>query len=269
MKKVTQGNSVEFTNIPILNAKASLEGVTLTPEDAFVLSRINGKSSIAEIQKIVGFDANKIKAIFEKLVSHSLVVFQESVSAKSEAIKNEKKITNTIQKRIREKFELLEKNKLYEFLEVERGATDEELERGYFQMSKEFHPDRFFKEPLGPFKKMLEEVFNGIQEAYQTLKDPELKKQYIQQLRKRKVQAEPVKEQEIKSPTGRSLKNVEYDLSSAESQFKMGVREEEKGNLKAAYNFYKMAMMFDSKNKKYHEALDRIKEAMKNPLKLL
>ncbi|MCB0272363.1 MAG: hypothetical protein KDD46_05055, partial [Bdellovibrionales bacterium] len=79
---------MEFTNIPILNAKASLEGVTLTPEDAFVLSRINGKSSIAEIQKIVGFDANKIKAIFEKLVSHSLVVFQESVSAKSEAIKN-------------------------------------------------------------------------------------------------------------------------------------------------------------------------------------
>ena len=71
------------------------------------------------------------------------------------------------------------------------------------------------------------------------------------------------------SPLARRLKNVEYDLSSASSQYEMGQKEEEKGNLKAALNFYKMAAMFDGKNQVYKQAYIRVKDALKDPLKAL
>ncbi|MEZ4820408.1 MAG: J domain-containing protein [Bdellovibrionota bacterium] len=259
---------MDLQTVPKINTNASLTGVTLTQKDAFVLSRVNGVSSIAEIQKIVGFDKARILQVFQKLVDHKLVILAEQVAVE-EVVKTDKKITNMVQKRIRQMFELVERGDHYTILGVAKGSSAEVIEKAYFKLSKEFHPDRFFKEPLGPFKKMLEEVFNGIQESYQVLSDPDLKKQYFQQQRQRKIAPEPVKKPIDNSPLARRLKNVEYDLSSASSQYEMGQKEEEKGNLKAALNFYKMAAMFDGKNQVYKQAYIRVKDALKDPLKAL
>jgi len=70
----------------------------------------------------------------------------------------------------------------YRLLKLKPGAPIPLVEKSYSLQSKEFHPDRFFGVRDPKFMKMVTQIFKKLTEAYQVLKDPELKKMYDKKL---------------------------------------------------------------------------------------
>ncbi len=74
--------------------------------------------------------------------------------------------------------DVLEDLDYYRLLKLKAGAPIPEVERAYARQSQEFHPDRFFGVRDPHFMKKVTQIFKKVTEAYQVLRDPELKKMY-------------------------------------------------------------------------------------------
>jgi curved DNA-binding protein CbpA len=69
-------------------------------------------------------------------------------------------------------FEGLLDRPYHEILGVAPDADRKALRKAYFGLSRQLHPDRFFRRNTGPFGKRLERIFGRIVEAYELLSDP-------------------------------------------------------------------------------------------------
>lgn len=77
---------------------------------------------------------------------------------------------------------LLDELDYYRILKLKAGSPIGEVEKAFASQSKTFHPDRFFGVRDPKFTKKVTAVYKKVTEAYQVLKDPELKKMYDQKL---------------------------------------------------------------------------------------
>ncbi len=70
---------------------------------------------------------------------------------------------------------LLERRLDAPYHEVLGGAADAErpaLKKAFFRLSRDFHPDRYFRRNLGPYEVRVDRVYKKIVEAYELLSDP-------------------------------------------------------------------------------------------------
>lgn len=77
----------------------------------------------------------------------------------------------------------------YDMLNVPTSASDAEIKKSYYQLAKKQHPDRFRRYGADDIVDFAEKIFAKVSEAYEKLKDPEVRQRYNEFIG---VKSEPV-----------------------------------------------------------------------------
>jgi len=184
--------SEQEQRIPRLASGGDPSNLQLSPEEGFLLSRIDGHTPWTLLRQIGGIAPEDVDRCIERWLSDGVVVIDEAkpdpaavsaqgtepkpdadpVDYKSDLrIDSSLDITPELQAQILE-FEGSLDKPYFELLDVPRDADTKQIKRAYFALSKVYHPDRYFRANLGDYSMRLELIFRKLVEAYELLSDP-------------------------------------------------------------------------------------------------
>ena len=133
---------------------------------------------------------------------------------------------------------------LYQILDIPKTASEEDVKKAYFQMARRFHPDRFDRKLVAEFKAPIDEVFDGITNAYRVLSNKESRRIYDAKAGPASTQEdvqETYRKADIKFRQGKTLHNQgRYDEAIAYLEEAVRVRRD-KGD------YYLLLAMCESK----------------------
>ena len=171
----------------------------LSVEEGFLASRIDGRTSVRDLAHLVGKTADETHRLLVRLSKAGIVRLGDDAAEDADRPRPTASASDTNyagyifspalmmaecdldepeRKRIIYYYEHLDNWTHYELLEVKRKDDAKEIKRAYFDRSKQWHPDRFRRPNLGPFKPMIDKVFQQVQEAYRVLSDPKRREAY-------------------------------------------------------------------------------------------
>ena len=173
----------------------------------------------------------------------------------------------------------------FEILGVSRSATPDEVRDAFFERSKTFHPDRYFKKELGPYAALLTEIYKRIVAAHDVLRDAKLRSSYQRTLADSSGAARPTpfasrpkpaaKPAAAPAARGSSLRNrlglqspglvldslqkqLEQSRARACRHFEAALGFKAGGDWSRAAQLVELALAFDPREKQYHEELAEI-----------
>lgn len=180
----------------------------LSAAEGFLLSRIDGATPWRLLREIGGLPAEQVDACLERWLDAGWVecvggakaagagrssdasnappaagsptdagsaepAIDAAVVIDEAALDAELDLDLDVQRRILE-YEASLDRPYHVLLGVEQGAEPKAVKRAYFKLSKEFHPDRYFRKEIGGYGARLERIFKKILEAHEILSDPKL-----------------------------------------------------------------------------------------------
>ncbi|HTY41308.1 MAG TPA: DUF4388 domain-containing protein [Thermoanaerobaculia bacterium] len=166
----------------------------LAPQEAYLLSRIDGILDVDSLLKIAGTSRAAMAKILYALVSCGIVEWKQdgaqrpasgrggfhglnvevSAAPADRSPGHAELVKNTYRR--------IDWLTHYELLGIVRDAPPEKVAEAYFERSRLFHPDLRHREDLARFEKELTAVFERMKKAYETLSDPDKRALYDQSL---------------------------------------------------------------------------------------
>jgi DnaJ-class molecular chaperone len=142
----------------------------------------------------------------------------------------------------------------YQVLRVDPHASAGQVRTAYHQLSRQYHPDRYYYLADCPFKEQIYRISKRITEAYVVLREQGSRAQYDQQLAASKganlryteesAQAQKKAKEEVTGKTDKGRKS-----------YQQGLAEVKKGNFTGAERAFKMALVFEPDNELFKKAL--------------
>jgi curved DNA-binding protein CbpA len=153
--------------------------LALGPGEGFLLSRIDGRTPWSLLREIGGLPPEQVDRCVERWLETGVLVLRAAETAREAQpppttgsdLDPTLDLPLDAQRRILE-FEGRLGGAYHEILGVGIDPDPKAVKRAYFRLSREFHPDRFFRRNLGPFGPRLERIFRKILEAHEMLSDP-------------------------------------------------------------------------------------------------
>jgi len=169
---------------PRLAADWEEHASSLSPAEGFLLSRIDGHTPWAVLREIGGLAPAEADAALAGWVAAGLVELDAEKPDPGPArgavvapdlraeIDPSLDLEVDFQREILAFEARLTEASHHEILGVERQSDGREIKLAYFQLSKQFHPARYFRRNIGSFAARLDRIFRNIALAYELLSDP-------------------------------------------------------------------------------------------------
>lgn len=174
MQAAAEATAKTGEGVPELVDGWESQGLRLTPSEGFLLSRIDGSTPWTSLRQIAGMPAAQVDACIERWIAQGIVsVAPRPPDGADDApgLDASLDLPLELQRRILD-FESALDRPYHELLGVAPDADARAIKRAFFELSKEFHPDRYFRRRVGDFAPRLERIFKRIALAYELLSDP-------------------------------------------------------------------------------------------------
>jgi len=153
-----------------------LQAVKLTPEQGFILSRIDGGSTPREILAVTPLDEEETALALTGLIASGLILLKGEESrnggSPAKADESEKRIELALDEK-RKEIERLHKRcdemSPTEVLEVSDQAGTDEIKRAFREKVMQFHPDRYHETDDPAFRQKLSHLVAVLTDAFNTL----------------------------------------------------------------------------------------------------
>ncbi len=266
--------------------------LALSAAEGYLLSRIDGHTPWRVLREMGAVDPDEADLVMEGWVAtgtvevaghaakpkqdrlasraREVVCVPKPVADPSEAVRSDIDLEPDVQLRILE-FEARLGEADHELLGVGPGADAKEVKKAYFRLSKEFHPDRFFRRDIGDFKQRLDRIFKRVADAYEHLTnlDTDEAAAADQAAEATQSDATGTADDEPGNERLRLLKQrmpfkmdgqvPEERREQAEEIFKAVISAERMGRITEALSQVRLALTFDPKNRKYNDKLSELK----------
>ena len=160
----------------------------LTPQEAYLLSRVDGVLDLESLLKIAGTSRAAAAKTLYALFSCGIIEWKSDGAAIPPAGGLDRlnvEVTAEPPTRIpghadmvRNTYRRIDWLTHYELLIVDSGASPEEILKAYYDRSRLFHPDLRHRSDLARCEKELVTVFGRLKEAFATLSDPKAREAY-------------------------------------------------------------------------------------------
>lgn len=208
----------EEGQLPRLVDGVDMRKLPIGPEEAFVLTRIDGRSSEADIAAATGLDGGRVHQSLVRLVELGAVRYDGVVASSSPPPRERPTVPPQVRlshpvietkatehpdaehpaaalydpaeldepvdldlprrRKILDYFYRLDTASHYEMLAVPETADKKDVKEAYFKIVGVFHPDKYYGKNLGSFKTKLERVFQRLTEAQEVLSRKQTRDEY-------------------------------------------------------------------------------------------
>lgn len=246
---------------------------SLTAEEGFLLSRMGAGISVKDLLPICPWPEDRVLSLLESLSQKNALQWMDSKAEEKsdnpllaqlshdEKDPELKNLDRDFRRDILMKLQTLDQKTPYEILDLPRNATGSDIKKNYLELSKKFHPDRFFRKKLGHYKEKLDVIFAKIQKAYATLKDPH-QREVVDRMQSAAAatKAPRTKEQVMRSV--RSLDPHMERLGKAEKYFQQGLESQKTQDYLTAYNSFALASQTNPNKENYKRSLEEVRPLM-------
>jgi curved DNA-binding protein CbpA len=161
----------------------------LSAAEGYLLSRIDGHTPWRVLREIGGLSPDEADICIEGWIADGVVEMcterqkpappkpAKSAPTRKHGQIDESQLDDSleisidVQRRILE-FESGLDRGYFEILGVPSDASAKDIKRAYRELSREFHPDRYFRKEIGGFATRLGDIFKKVLEGYELLSDP-------------------------------------------------------------------------------------------------
>ena len=163
-----------FCSEPLLR----FQDISLSPEEAYILSRIDGTQSAQEISTLSPLSEEQTARTLFGLQQAGILAPDGEFGRRQQEPPTKKPVVSSVKqtttdeanrREVERTFEAFQNKNHWEVLGVERGATTEVVKEAFQEKARHYHPDRFRDVSDLDLQEKISFIFCRFKEAYDTL----------------------------------------------------------------------------------------------------